>query len=96
MFDLIIGAITALLAINVVGIASSNGYLGGVFSRSFAGIATQITSSTFLVQYTNTETFILACVEGYLGTPGYLFIGSLFLLIIVWVNNLIEYRTAIM
>ena len=96
MFDLIIGALTALLAINVVGIASDNGYLGGMFSRGFAGVGTQLTSSTFLVQYTNLETFIIACIEGYVGTPGYLFIGSLFFLIIVWVNNLIEYRQAIM
>lgn len=96
MVMLLISVITALLAINVVGIASDNGYLNSVFTRSFAGVGTQITSTSFLVQYTNLETFIIACLEGYLGVIGYLFIGSLALLALIWTNNIYEYRQAIM
>ena len=96
MLDLILIIITSLLSINVVGIANQNGYLNGGFSRAFAGIGGQITSSTYLIQYTNFETFIIGCSKGYVGLAGYAFLASLVLLIVIWVNNLIEYRQAIM
>ena len=96
MLDLILIIITSLLSINLVGIANNNGYLNGGFSRGFAGLGGQVTSATYLTQYTNFETFIIACSKGYVGISGYLFIGSLALLIVIWVNNLIEYRQAIM
>jgi len=96
MYDVLIGVLTALLTINLVGIASDNGYLNSTFTRGFAGVGGQITSTSFLVQYTNLETFLIACTEGYLGLSGYIFIASLVLLAVVWINNLIEYRQAIM
>jgi hypothetical protein len=96
MLDILIGVITALLSINAVGIASENGYLNSTLSRGFAGVGGQITSSTFLIQYTNLETFLIACSRGYVGLSGYIFIGSLVLLSLVWINNIIEYRQAIM
>lgn len=96
MVMLIIGVLTVLLSVNLVGIASQSGYLNSAWTRSFGAVGTQLTSATFLTQYTNFETFIIACLEGYVGTPGYIFIVSLALLALVWINNIYEYRQAIM
>ena len=95
MFEWIIYIITLLLSINVLQGAGAAGALNGAFQRSFAGVSTQIVSSKFLLSYTNFETFIRACLDGQIGLIGYLFIGSLALLVIVWINNIIEYETAI-
>lgn len=95
MIDWIIYISTLLLSITVIQNAGAAGALNGAFQRGFAGVSTQIVSSQFLLSYTNFETFIRACLEGQLGLIGYLFIGSLATLIIVWVNNIIEYEKAI-
>lgn len=95
MIDWIIYISTLLLSITVIQNAGAAGALNGAFQRGFAGVSTQIVSSQFLLSYTNFETFIRACLEGQLGFIGYLFIGSLATLIIVWVNNIIEYEKAI-
>ena len=96
MFDIIFYIATLLISISVVGSASSAGYLNGALSRGFAGISTQIVSSNFLYGYTNFESFIRACLEGQIGVSGYAFILALGFLLIVWINNLVEYRQAIM
>ncbi len=96
MIEMLLLILTGILSVNIVGIASSNGYLEGAFSRSFAGIGTQLTSATYLTQYTTFETFIYACAQGYVGLAGYIFIASLIFLGIVWITNLIEYRQVIM
>ena len=93
--ELILYILTLLGSLTVIQTAGSNGALNGAFKRSFAGVTTQITSLKFLESYTNTEAFLMACSKGYLGITGYLFLGSIVLLILVWVNNLIEFEQAI-
>ena len=96
MFDIILYIITFLIAITIVGGASDSGFLNGAFTRAFGGITTQAVSYNFLYQYTNFETFVRGCIDGQVGLIGYLFVGSLGILIAVWVNNLVEYRQAIL
>lgn len=96
MFEIIFYISTLLISISVVGSASSAGYLNGALSRGFAGVSTQIVSSNFLFGYTNFESFIRACLDGQVGISGYAFILALGFLLIVWINNLVEYRQAIM
>ncbi|MAH82027.1 MAG: hypothetical protein CMC21_02075 [Flavobacteriaceae bacterium] len=85
-----------LSSVSVVGMAQANGAFSGSLSRTIAGGATSITSATFLVGYTNLESFINACAIGNLGLSGYVFIGGLSALVITWVTNLIEYRKVIL
>ncbi len=96
MIELILYILTFLISITVVGGASSAGFLNNGFTRAFGGLSTQVVSINFLYGYTNFETFIRGCLDGQVGLIGYVFILSLGFLIIVWVNNLINYRQAIM
>lgn len=93
--EIIIYVATLLISLSVVGQAGSAGYLNGAFQRGFAGVGTQIVSSNFLLSYTNAESFIRACFFGEVGIAGYFFILSMGVLIITWVSNLVEYKTAI-
>lgn len=95
MIEWIIYIATLLISLTVVGKAGEAGYLNGALQRGFAGVSTQIVSSNFLFSYTNFETFIRACFDGVLGISGYAFLLALGFLLIVWVNNLVEYRQAI-
>jgi len=95
LFEIIIYIITLLISISVVGGASNAGFLNSALTRGFAGVSTQIVSVNFLIAYTNLESFLRACIQGVVGIPGYAFILSLGVLAIVWINNLIEYRQAI-
>ena len=95
MFDIIIYVLTLLASLTVVGSASSAGILNGAFSRAFAGVSTQIVSTKWLLAYTNTESFIRACLEGQVGLTGYIFVASLGALILTWTTNLYNYRQAI-
>ena len=95
MFDWIIYIATLLLSLTVIQNAGAAGALNGAFQRAFAGVSTQVVSSKFLLSYTNFETFIRACLDGQIGLIGYLFIGSLATLLVVWVNNIIEFEKAI-
>lgn len=95
MIDWILYILTLLASVTVVQNAGASGALNGAFQRGFAGVSTQIVSTKFLLSYTNFETFIRACLEGQVGLIGYLFVGSLATLIIVWVNNIIEFEVAI-
>jgi len=95
MYSWILYIATLLISLSVVGAAAKGGYLNSALSRGFAGVSTQIVSSNFLYGYTNTEAFIRACLEGKVGITGYAFILALGILLVVWVNNLIEYRQAI-
>lgn len=93
--EIIIYVATLLISLSVIGSAGNAGYLNGAFQRGFAGVGTQIASSNFLLSYTNAESFIIACYEGEVGIAGFLFLLSMGVLIITWVSNLIEYKTAI-
>lgn len=95
MIDYVIYFFTAFISIGLVGQAGASGMLNGAFQRGFAGAGAQIVSAKFLLSYTNFETFIRACFEGSIGLSGYVFLGSLGFLAAVWVNNLVEYRQAI-
>jgi hypothetical protein len=96
MVAIIIYLVTLLITVSVVGGASSAGYLNSALTRTVGGIGTQIVSMNWLYQYTNFESFIRYCLQGEVGIIGYAFILSLSTLVIVWTNNLIEYRQAIM
>jgi hypothetical protein len=87
--------LTLAVSVSVVGQASTNGFLNSSLTRAFGGISTQVVSLNFLYGYTNTETFLRACFEGQVGISGYAFLISLGVLFAVWVNNLINYRQAI-
>ncbi len=95
MFEIIIYILTLLASLTVVGSASSAGALNGAFSRGFAGVSTQIVSTKWLISYTNTESFLRACLEGQVGIIGYIFLASLGALILTWTTNLYNYRQAI-
>lgn len=95
MIDVWIYILTGLATLGVVGQAGASGYLNGALQRAFAGGATSIISSNFLISYTNTESFLRACYAGEIGITGYIFLLSLGFLTLIWVNNLVEYRQAI-
>ncbi len=95
MIEFFIYFFTGLISIGLIGKAGESGMLNGAFQRGFAGAGAQIVSSKFLLSYTNFETFIRACYEGSIGLSGYVFIGSLGFLAAVWVNNIVEFRQAI-
>ena len=95
MIEYLIYALTAFIAVGVVGKAGEVGYLNGAFQRGFAGAGTQIVSANFLISYTNFESFLRACYEGAIGISGYVFLLSLGFLSIIWINNIVEYRQAI-
>jgi hypothetical protein len=94
--EILLYLLTLLASVSVVQTAGANGALNSAFTRGFAGVTTQITSLKFLNAYTNTESFLIACSKGYLGITGYLFLASIVALLLVWVNNLIEFEQAIM
>ena len=95
MFEAIFYITTALISIFVVGSASDGGFLNSALTRAFGGISTQIVSMNFLHQYTNFETFIRGCIDGQVGIAGYFFVLSFGILLVIWINNLFEYRQAI-
>lgn len=96
MIETFVYLATLLISITVVGRAGEAGYLNGALQRGFAGVSTQVVSANFLLSYTNFETYVRACFNGVLGISGYAFLLAFGVLLIVWVNNLIEYRQAIM
>lgn len=87
--------LTLAASVTVVGTAADNGYLNSGLTRAFGGIGTQVVSLNFLYGYTNTETFLRGCFDGQVGIAGYAFLLSLGVLFAVWVNNIINYRQAI-
>jgi hypothetical protein len=95
LIDLLIYTATLLISLTVVGGAANNGYLNSAFTRGFGGLSTQIVSVNFLHQYTNFETFLRGCYQGQVGLAGYFFLASFGILLGVWINNLINYRQAI-
>jgi len=95
LIEIIIYIATLLISITVVGGAADNGYLNSGLTRAFGGIGTQVVSLNVLNQYTNFETFIRGCINGQVGIVGYFFILSFGVLLIVWTNNIINYKQAI-
>lgn len=95
MLEWIFYITTLLVSLTVVDRAAGSGLLNSGFQRGFAGVSTQIVSYNWLSQYTNTESFLTACLDGQLGITGYLFLASLGILITVWVSNLYDFKQAI-
>lgn len=95
MIEIILYIATLLISITVVGGAADNGFLNSGLTRGFGGIGTQIVSLNFLNQYTNFETFVRGCFNGQVGISGYAFLLAFGILLIVWANNIINYRQAI-
>jgi hypothetical protein len=95
LIEAIIYISTLLITLTVVGKAGDAGYLNGALQRGFAGVSVQVVSANFLLSYTNFESFIRACFDGMIGISGYAFLLALGVLLVVWINNLYEYRQAI-
>lgn len=90
---IVIGSILA--STSLIAAASKNGFLSGGLTRAVAGGTASISSSSFLVGYTNLDSFINAAYNGSLGFSGYVFLGGLVALLLTWVSNLIEYQVAV-
>lgn len=95
MIEIILYIATLLISITVVGGAADNGWLNSALTRAFGGIGTQVVSLNVLNQYTNFETFIRGCINGQVGISGYAFILAFGILLLVWANNIINYKQAI-
>ena len=96
MLDVIIYISTLLMSLSLVASASKSGLLNSAFSKGFAGVSSQVVSSGYLKGYTNFESFLKVCIDGQMGLIGYFFLISLGFLLIVWINNIVEYKNAIM
>ena len=86
---------TILGSTSLVSALAKGGFLNSALTRGVAGGSIYFTSSTFLVFYTNFESFLSASANGSLGLSGFVFIGGLVALILTWVSNLIEYEVAV-
>ncbi len=93
--EVIVVLITSLIAISVVGKAWAEGMFGGALGRGFAGGTVGVVSNKFLVQYTQFESLITASASGGLGFVGYFFLLGISVLILVWISNIIEYRSLV-
>ena len=93
--EVIVVLITSLIAISVVGKAWAEGMFGGALGRAFAGGTVGVVSNKFLVQYTQFESLITASANGSLGFIGYFFLLGISVLILVWISNIIEYRSLV-
>jgi len=96
MFEMVLYLLTLLASLTFVSIAGSNGLFSNAFQRGFAGVSTQVVSSNFLLNYTNTESFLRACLAGEVGFAGYVFMAALGVLVLTWVNNLYNHQQAIL
>jgi len=90
---IVIGSI--LGSTSIINAAAKNGFLSSGLTRSVAGGVATISSSSFMIGYTNVETFISAAANGSLGLAGFFFIGGLAALLITWAGNLLEFGSAI-
>lgn len=86
---------TILGSTSLVSALARGGFLNSALTRGIAGGSIYITSSNFLVGYTNFETFLTASINGSLGLSGFVYIGGLVALLLTWVSNLIQYEVAV-
>lgn len=87
--------ITSLVAMSIVGKAWENGLFGGNLGRAFAGGSIGVVSNKFLIQYTQFESLLRACFDGALGFTGYFFLLGISVLLFVWIQNFLEYRSLV-
>ena len=89
IFIIFIGGILA--STSIVNSLANQGFLNSALTRGVTGGTVALTSSNFLVGYTNLESFISASANGSLGLAGFVFLGGFAALLITWASNLIEY-----
>jgi hypothetical protein len=95
MIELIVYAFSILGSISVVQAAGQHGYLGGAFQRVFTGSSLSLATTTWLGSYANIFSFTSSAANGYLGIGGFVYITGLFLIAVVWVQNIIEHQMLI-
>lgn len=86
--------LTAFASIFIVGQIGDT-FLNSALRRGVAGSLVHIGTSTYLISYTNFLSFIDASLKGQIGFPGYLFIISLAILVLIYATNLFKYKVAI-
>jgi hypothetical protein len=87
--------LTAFSSIFIISKAGESGFLNSGLKRGVGGSTLQVGSSYYLISYTNFSSFIKASLDGNLGLPGYMFIISISILVVVFAFNLYKYKVAI-
>lgn len=95
MIENIIYLLIAFASVSIIGGVSETTLLNSFLKRAVGGITVNITAVGFIQYYTNIISFYLACSQGLVGLPGFVFIFANVLLAIVWANNLVKYRQAV-
>ncbi|HIJ51310.1 MAG TPA: hypothetical protein HPP54_09710 [Nitrospinae bacterium] len=95
MIELILYAFSLLGSFSIIQAAAKADFLGGAFSRVFAGSSLSLATTTWLQGYSNVASFTSACINGYVGIGGYVFIFGLFAIAAVWAENLYTHNTLI-
>lgn len=92
---LLLGIGVLLVSTSITTQAAKSGFLSNGLLRGVAGGGTFITSGTFLVGYTNLESFITASINGSLGISGFVFLGGFIALLVTWASNFYNYAVVI-
>ena len=87
--------VIGIASIFIIGSASQTRFLNSALKRGLAGSTISITSGSIFVNYTNSITFLELASKGQFGWQGYLFLITAGLLVVVWIQNLVKYRQAI-
>ena len=95
MVDVVVVLLSALASISIVGRAATSGLLNGALTRTVAGAGTAFATQEWLYGYTNLDSYVNACLDGTLGLPGFAFVAAILITAGVWINNVIQYRQAI-
>jgi len=95
MIENIIYLLIAFSSVSIIGSVSETTLLNSFLKRAVGGVTVNIGAIGVIQYYTNIISFYLACSQGLVGLPGYVFIFANVLLAIVWANNLVKYRQAV-
>lgn len=95
MIENIIYILIAFASVSIIGGVSETTLLNSFLKRAVGGVTVNIGAIGVIQYYTNIISFYLACSQGLLGLSGYVFIFANVLLSIVWANNLVKYRQAV-
>lgn len=93
--EYLIYIVVGLASITVVGSVNDNVLLNSFLKRAVAGITVNLGILGTLGNYTNVVTFYSACAQGLVGVAGYVFVVSNFMLALVWISNLVKYRSVV-
>lgn len=95
MIENIIYLLIALASISIIASVNDNVLLNSFLKRGVGGVTVNLGTIGVLENYTNITSFYLACSQGLLGFSGYFFIFANILLAVVWIDNLIKYKQAV-